>query len=165
MGRGRGKTFEKELLDALRERYPDGYIERNQDRTVYGRPDLSLPSPPDLIALTGDDNYLIECKAKAGKSMPFFYSSSGPTLSEHQEEYLLNFDALSESHHGYVAINLYNNKKGRFNRAWLVPIEYYVHYMNRYPRKSISIKHLENDLPNNELIRLRGSRWQLPEWV
>lgn len=165
MGRGRGKVFEGEVLRALCERYPSCYVERNHDRTIYGKPELSLPSPPDLIAILPHANYLIECKAKGGKSMPFKYSGGGDTLSQHQHDYLMQWENISDQCKAFVAVNLYNNKKGRFNRAWLVPIEYWSRYQSRYPRKSISIKHLEDDLPDHELIRLPGSKWELPSWV
>lgn len=164
MGRGRGKSFERELLKAFREKYPDSYVERNHDRTVWGKPELSLPSPPDLLAVTPNNMYLIETKASSGKSISFQYSSGGPTLKEHQLLYLQKWDAMGDTFHGFIAVNLYNNKKGRFNRAWLVPVEYWCNYQNRYPRKSIAMKHLEDDLPKNELIRVSGS-WILPDWV
>jgi hypothetical protein len=165
MGKGRGKTFEGELLSAFRDKHPNAYVERNHDRMVWGKPELSLPSPPDLIVVKPDSLYLIEAKAKAGKSMPFSYSGGGTTLTDHQHDYLMKWDNMGKRYKGFIAVNLYNNKKGRFNRAWLVPIKYWSQYQQRYPRKSIAMKHLEDDLPYNELIRIPGSKWQLPEWA
>lgn len=154
----RGKAFERELRKAFVARYPTAYVERNPDR-LTGKGGHSVPSPPDLLVNAAHCNYLIECKAIAGKSLPF------SNLSPHQHDHLMRYEEVSNMHKGFVAVNFYNNKKGRFNRAWLVPIGFWSEYQSRMPRKSLAMADLERLLPEHEMIRGKGSVWILPRWT
>ena len=167
----RGKSFETELRNAFRTKHPGKYIERNHDRLTgkWGENGnaISLPSPPDLLVNGGGANgircYLIECKAQQGVSIPFMRKKDSPTLSDHQHDYLMDYEASGEIFHGFVAINFY--KKRSFKKAWLVPITYWSQYQDRYPRKSLAMKHLEQDLPNYELHWQGKGVWKLPAWA
>ena len=170
----RGKSFENELRKAFLVKYPGAYVERNPDRLTGrwgtdGRA-ISLPSPPDLIVNGArDSNYLIECKAQQGVSIPFARGKDKvtgelrPTLSDHQHDYLMDYDKISDHHFGYVAVNFY--EKRSYKKAWLIPISYWSNYQARYPRKSLAMKHLESDIPDMEMLWGGNGIWILPEIV
>ena len=154
-----GKVFEYQLRDAFKKKYPDAFVERQVDR-MFGS-GASVQSPPDLIVNRDGAAYLIECKATKGKSIAF------DRLSAHQLTYLQKYDAIGECHHGFVACLFYNGQRGsgRVYRAWLVPISYWHDYQYRYPRKSISVGHVEMELGRFELLWVSGRGWELPVWV
>lgn len=122
---------------------------------------MSAASPPDIIVNHKTANYLIECKVVKGISLPL------TRLSPHQHDYLMRYDDISECHHGHVAVMFYNGQRGRGRvlRAWLVPAPYWSRYQEKYPRKSLAMKHCESDLGSNELTWIPGRGWELPDWV
>jgi hypothetical protein len=153
-----GKRFEYQLRNAFREKYPDAFVERQTDRLYTAG--ASAESPPDLIINRDGANYLIECKAVKGRSIPFSRLGFG------QKRYLCAYDAIGEYHHGFVACLFYNGQRGsgRVYRGWLVPIPYWVDYEYKYPRKSISMKDIERDLDDHELF-WEHSAWHLQDWM
>lgn len=153
-----GKRFEYELLKSLRAKHPSAFSERQPDR-LY-RSGASQPSPPDILFNGSHASYLIECKVVKGMSLPL------DRLSPHQHDYLMRYDNISSKHHGFVAVLYYNGQrgKGRVHNAWLVPISYWSEYQSNHPRKSVSIKHLEGELPKHRCLWVAGA-WELPDWV
>lgn len=153
-----GKTFEYQLRNAFRKKYPDAFVERQTDRMYQGG--ASAQSPPDLIVNRDGANYLIECKATKGKSIPF------SRLGDHQKRYLERYDSIGSQHHAFVACLFYNGQRGsgRVYRSWLVPILYWSDYQKKHPRKSMSINHIERDLRSHKLEWSKGE-WHLPDWA
>jgi hypothetical protein len=154
-----GKRFEYELLKAFKTKHPDGYCKRFTD-SMFGK-GMSQASPPDFIINVKEYDALVECKAVKGISLPF------SRLSLHQLQELEHYDSISDRHSGYVAVLYYNGQRGRgrSHRAWLIPITYWSTYQDKYPRKSMSVKHVERDLKENECIWVPGKGWKLPSWL
>jgi len=155
-----GKRFEGELRKAFLGRHPEAYVERNPDKMV-GKSKFSVPSPPDLIVNCRAGNYLIECKVVKGISLPL------SRLSDHQHDYLMRYEMIGGSHHGYVATLFYNGQRGsgRKHDAWLIPISYWSKYQTKHPRKSLAMKHCLADLERFRMRWIPAEGWELPAWI
>lgn len=121
-----GKRFEGKLLASMRGagmfamRIPDKLY-------LAGGRIASEETPADFIASYAQcydgklRQYLIE--AKACSKNRIMYSQ----LKEHQERALLEFDALHEDSHGYVAVNYYDPVSiSRLDVCFLIPISTWV---------------------------------------
>lgn len=160
VSRGRGKAFEREMFLSLQEWFKDEgsyYIERNPDR--FSGSGVSAKSPPDLLSITKSHSYLIECKSRSSPSLSFV------SLPTHQAEYLDNFEKIKDECQSFIAVNFYSKRKGsRYNIAYMIPYSYWSGYQIKYPRKSISMKHLEIDIPWMKMERANGI-WTRPKGI
>ena len=126
MSQNPGKRFEARLADSLRT--VGLYVQRIPDKVYWtGRRIVSEETPADFIASYAQcydgrlRQYLIE--AKACSKNRIMYSQ----LKEHQERALLEFDALHEDSHGYVAVNYYDPVSiARLDVCFLIPIATWV---------------------------------------
>lgn len=153
-----GKAFEREMLKAFRDKYPDGYIERNPDKQYQ-------KSPPDMMAMVGHASYLIECKSKLckGRMKPWPFKN----LKDHQFDHLWRWQQVAPYHHAFLALMYYDQNRGKnkLKRAWLIPIQWLEEFMRRHPRKSVHMDEIQRELPGYECVWVPGVGWELPEWV
>lgn len=174
----RGKSFEGELVAAFRLRFPSAFVKRFTD-AVFGNGRMSQKSPPDLLVLATDEpfeegfnlipasawthRYLIECKAlklqpTGNGSIPF------DRLAAHQLDELVAFTGADSSHKAFVAVNFYNGTRGRkgINRAFLVPVSWWVEQAALGLRKSVSLVQIDGDPSCLECVWVPGKGWLLP---
>jgi Holliday junction resolvase len=151
---GVAKQYERDMLHSLRTQ--GVWVERFVDK-VYGE-GRSLKSPPDLIGVKDGHSYLIECKSVKGKSLP------NANVSDHQIKALLHHRAHGGS--SYLAILYYNGKRGKatLRETWLVPIKWYTDYFTRYPRKSLSLLHLQGELDPLHRAEWVGRKEEVGPW-
>lgn len=153
-----GKRFEYQVRNAFRSKYPDAFVERQTDRMYAAS--ASQGSPPDLLVNANHANYLIECKAVKGKSLAF------NRLGSSQLEYLSRYESIGDRHSGFIAVLFYNGQLGarRMYCSWLVPIQYWIDYRDRRPRKSLAMKDLESQLGPYKMQWVKGE-WVLPSFI
>lgn len=126
----RGKTFEREMLHALREYLPSGsFVHRFTDSwNMVGGLKIKNETPPDILAVCPNAALLVECKAQRYPHPKFpdlgKKAISLNRVSEHQLQKLKDFDALGRWCHAYVAVLWWNGVRGkeRMYEAYMVPI-------------------------------------------
>ena len=144
-----GKVFESRMYASLRKL--GGWTARfadivNVDASGNMRK-ISAVSPPDYIHCNDRFNFLVECKTlkvpddkRTGR---FDFSRVDP----HQIEDLIQFDAVSKSHTGILAILIYNTAKGkdRTYRCFMIPISVWTSIVNNLcgSRKSMPAEYFD----------------------
>ena len=148
------KAFEREIVQAFRLKYPIAFVEKNPDKQYQ-------KSPPDVIVNAGHASYLIECKTKKGRRIPT------NRLDPHQHDYLMKYQAIGPSHFGFIATMFYNGRRGngRIKDAWLIPIDYWSEYQDRYSKKSLNYDRVKRELEGYRLHWKPGIGWELPDWI
>ena len=149
-----GKRFEKSFrasMDAI------GYAMRIPDRCFLapsGRL-LSEPSEGDFLFFAENGHtYLVECKATAQKRFPY------EKLKPEQVAELERFDAISDMHHGIVALNFYGANVREKNSLYLVGIGEFKRRRAASVRKSLSEE--EAEAIGFKCERIKGGIWGLP---
>lgn len=158
----RGKAFERELAASMRA--AGLLVHRIRDCVMYanGR-SYGEKNPCDFYALApvGDSvvALAVEAKAVSGESIPF------DRLQRHQLEALLEFDSISRSMGGYVAVNFYElgNLRG-LNRMFMVPVAFWAAKMASSDRKSLAMSECEAAVECVECPRCAGSEYDMRGW-
>ena len=134
-----------------------GYAMRIPDRCFLapsGRL-LSEPSEGDFLFFAENGHsYLVECKATAQKRFPH------EKLKPEQLVELERFDAISDMHHGILALNFYGERVTEKNVLYLVGIGDYRRHLSTSFRKSLSEG--EADAIGFKCERIKGGIWGLP---
>jgi Holliday junction resolvase len=160
MASNHGKRLETDMLKSLRTL---GYwAERFTDRT-FGHGNLSVKSPPDLIAVENKHPILIELKAVRVRTALDQGSIPLTRLPDHQRESLQAFDNKHGS--SYVMVMFYEGTKAQKRITIQIPISYWTDYLQVYHRKSVVLSHLKRDLPPKNVWVWVGRGKCVGPWV
>lgn len=151
------KRFEQQILEMLKRELHPAFVRRQTDVVqVRNGVTYGVKSPPDVWASGFPHQYLVEAKTVLGSSIPF------DRLKQHQLDDLLEFDAVSEFHHGMIAVLFYNKLTGvrKLKRAFMVPARLWQVMHRVEERKSIPLRWLEQRIPLNELEWVPATGWK-----
>lgn len=148
-----GKRFERQWA-ASADRFGGTKVFRIPDKIfVSGNHIRSTESEADFFWFSESGSAIVECKAKAGKSIPF------NMLRDHQRDSLVEFSRYMDA---IVAVNLYDPENIRsWNRCFHVPIAVWEELRNSLGRKSLPLQVLEDDDRITEFPRIKGSMWDM----
>ena len=135
-GNGAGKRFEKKFREAME---PHGFVLRipNSVQPRGGRL-IGSETEADFLVATGEDSYLVECKASNRPRLDFY------NVKEHQEESLAGFDAMGPRCHGFLAVEFYDRDGYRMpHRMFLLPVGEWLAYKEESGRKSMPVSEFE----------------------
>ena len=135
-GNGAGKRFEKKFREAME---PHGFVLRipNSVQPCGGRL-VGSETEADFLVATGEDSYLVECKASNRPRLDFY------NVKEHQEESLAEFDAMGPRCHGFLAVEFYDKETyRRAHRMFLLPIRKWLGFKADSERKSMPVSAFE----------------------
>lgn len=161
MSKGKGKQHEKDIVKSLTAWRPHSYIQRNGDNFTTRRVGdktivLPLKSPPDILCASHDMQLLIECKSTIQNRFDF------ALLKHHQLQALVDFDAVSHHHHGFVAL-LYTNRTREIGKAcWLIPALLLIQIMGSIGKKSVNPSDLGARLPEWQMDWIPAKGWTMP---
>ena len=127
-----GKRFEEKFRESAE---ACGMVVRIPDKVGFanGRA-FSEESEADFFVFTAEGSFLVECKAVNRGFLQFY------NVKEHQEKALLEFDSVSESTHGILAVEFYDKEGYRKpKRMFMLPIDAWLRYKESSGRSSMTI--------------------------
>lgn len=127
-----GKRFERKFREAME---LHAYVLRIPDNVhmAHGRM-VSEETDADFIVVTGDDTYLVECKATNRPRLEY------GNVKGHQELALAAFNVMGEHCHGFLAVEFYDKRGYRYpHRMFLLPIAEWLRYKDESGRSSMPI--------------------------
>lgn len=131
-----GKRFEQKFRECME---PHAYVLRIPDNVHFvGGHIISDETDADFLVVTGEDSYLVECKAVNRPRLDY------GNVKPHQEAALADFDAIGERCHGFLAVEFYDRDGYRKpHRMFLLPITAWLGFKAEFPRKSMPIAAFE----------------------
>lgn len=131
-----GKRFEQKFRECME---PHAYVLRIPDsvRFVGGRM-VGEETDADFLVVTGEDSYLVECKAANRPRLEY------GNVKPHQETALADFDAIGERCHGFLAVEFYDRGGYRLpHRMFLLPISEWLGFKAGTERASMPLSAFE----------------------
>lgn len=150
-----GKRFEQKFREAME---PHAYVLRIPDNVHFvGGHMVSEETDADFIVVTGDDSYLVECKASNRPRLDY------GNVKPHQEDALADFDAMGDRCHGMLAVEFYDKGGYRMpHRMFLLPIAEWLRFKEESGRKSMPVAAFEEfgkELPYSGGAYKFDGRW------
>lgn len=150
-----GKRFEQKFRECME---PHAYVLRIPDNVHFvGNHMISDETDADFLVVTGDDSFLVECKATNQRSLNYV------NVKAHQESALADFDAIGERCHGFLAVEFYDREGYRKpHRMFLLPIRKWLGFKADSERKSMPVSAFEElgkELPYVGSSYVFDGRW------
>lgn len=150
-----GKRFEQKFREAME---PHAYVLRIPDSVRFvGGHMIGEETDADFLVVTGEDSYLVECKAANRPRLDY------GNVKPHQEEALSDFDAIGERCHGFLAVEFYDKEGYRKpHRMFLLPIGEWLGFKSGSSRSSMPLSAFEEmgkELPYTGGMYVFDGRW------
>lgn len=131
-----GKRFEQKFRECME---PHAYVLRIPDSVRFvGGHMIGEETDADFLVVTGEDSYLVECKAANRPRLDY------GNVKPHQEAALADFDAIGERCHGFLAVEFYDKETyRRAHRMFLLPIRKWLGFKADSGRKSMPVSAFE----------------------